>query len=143
MSLFADITSKDPQRIWSSSCAIRTLRDPEQLQYLASRLEEINASVKGVELGGASRPNSTHLAFALQKLELVISSKECLCSLYALDDLFDPNNEKGSGNVAVTGVVHIDGNWVDYYECQCAVCGKRFNVEEREYHYTWWAWKSA
>ncbi|MEV0646394.1 hypothetical protein AB0I28_14135 [Phytomonospora sp. NPDC050363] len=24
--------------------------------------------------------------------------------------------------------------------CECADCGKRFEVEEGEYHYTWWKW---
>ena len=141
MSLYEDITSKDAQRIWSSSCAIRTLRDPEQLRFLANHLDEIRSSVKGVELGGALRSNSTHFEFAIRKLELFKSSTECLCGLYPMDDLFDPNKEQEANNIDITDVIRIDGKWVDYYECRCNLCGQRFKVEEREYHYAWRAWK--
>ena len=115
----------------------------EELKYLASHLEEIKRKSEGVSLGGALRPNSTHLDFAIRKLEFINTSKECLCGLYPLDDLYDPNKEHKAGNIRITGVVRIEGKWVDHYECECALCGRRFRVEEREYHYTWWAWRLA
>lgn len=141
MGLLDDITSNDPGRIWSSSCAIRVLRDAEELRHLASRLDEIKRETKGIALGGALRPNSTHLDFAIRKLEFISSSKDCLCMLYLLDDLFDPKKEEKAGNIRITGTTCIDGKWVDHYSCECVLCGKGFQVEEREYHYTWWAWR--
>jgi hypothetical protein len=143
MSILDDITSTDPHKIWSSSCAIRELRDVEELKYLVSHLEEIKQKTKEVFLGGALRSNSTHLNFAIRKLEFVKTSKECLCRLYPLDDLYDPNREHKAGHIRITGVIRIEGKWVDYYECECTLCGQRFRVEEREYHYTWWAWRLA
>ena len=143
MSLLEDITSKDPYRIWSSSGAIKELRDIEELKYLASHIEEIKQKTTGISLGGALRSNSTHLDFAIRKLEFVKTSKECLCKLYLLDDLYDPERQHKAGNIRITGVVRIEGKWVDYYECECALCGQRFKVEEREYHYTWWTWRLA
>src|SRR5687768_447474 len=113
MSLLEDITSKDPYRIWSSSGAIRELRDIEELKYLASHLEEIKQKTAGVFLGGALRSNSTHLDFAIRKLEFVKTSQECLCRLYLLDDLYDPDRELKAGNIRITGVVRIEDNkWV-------------------------------
>ena len=143
MSLLDDITSKDPHRIWSSSCAIRVLRDMDELKYLAAHIEEIKQKTEGVPLGGALLSNSTHLDFAIRKLEFVKSSDECLCRLYLLDDLYDPNREHKDGNIRITGVVRIEDKWVDYYECECLLCGQRFRAEEREYHYPWWAWRLA
>ena len=143
MSLFEDITSQDPHRIWLSSGAIRLLRDIEELKYLASHLEDIKEKTKGVELGGMVRLNSTHLDFAIRKLEFITTSKECLCRLYLLDDMYDPERESKAKNIRITGVVRIEGKWVDYYECECTLCGQGFRVEEREYHYTWWAWQLA
>lgn len=114
-----------------------------ELKHLASHLPDIRRQTDGIALGGALRPNASHLEFALRKLEIVRLSEECLCSLYYLDDLFDPTREEKAGNIRITAVARIDGKWVDYYECTCTLCGKRFRVEEREYHYTWWAWRPA
>ena len=141
MKLLEDITSKDPHRIWLSSGAIRELRNIEELRYLASHLEEIKEKTKGISLGGMVRSNSTHLDFAIRKLEFIATSNECLCRLYLLDDLYDPERESKAENVRITRVVQPEGTWVDYYECECTLCGQRFRVEEREYHYTWWAWR--
>jgi hypothetical protein len=143
MSVFEDITSKDPHRIWLSSGAIRESRDMEELKYLASHLEEIKEKTKGVDLGGMVRLNSTHVDFAIRKLEWITTSTECLCRLYLLDDMYDPERESKSENIRITRVAQPEGTWVDYYECKCTLCGQRFRVEEREYHYTWWAWRLA
>ena len=143
MSLLEDITSGDPHRIWSSSGAIRLLRDMDELKDLAGHIEEIKQKTEGVPLGGILRSNSTHLAFALRKLEFVKSSSECLCRLYLMDDLYDPNREQEAGNIRITGEVRIENKWVDYYECECVLCGQSLRAEEREYHYTWWAWRLA
>ena len=143
MSLLEDITSRDPHRIWSSSCAIRELRDIDELKYLASHLDEIKQKIEGVDLGGAVRANSTHFDFAIRKLEFVKNSDECLCRLYLLDDLYNPNREQKAGNIRITAEVLIEGKWIDHYECECSSCFQRFRVEEREYHYTWWTWRLA
>jgi hypothetical protein len=37
----------------------------------------------------------------------------------------------------------LDGGWVDSYKCRCVLCGATYRVEEREYHYSWWAWQRA
>jgi len=146
MSLLEDITSRDPRRIWSSSCAIRTLRDREELAGLANQIDTIRECTKDVPLGGAMRSNSTHLDFAIKKLEFVKSSTDCLCSLYLLDDLYNPVAEAQQGNIRITGTILLGpppGRLVDYYDCECALCKVAYRVEEREYHYTWWSWRRA
>jgi hypothetical protein len=145
MNLLDDLLSRDPHRIWSASCAIRTLRDRQTLTVLAQGLEQIKTHTKGIDLGGALRPNSSHLAFAIQKLEFIRSETVCLCSLYPLIDLYSPIAEEKDGNIQIesTNLFAGDGQWVDFYLCTCTSCKARFRVEEREYHYTWWAWQRA
>ena len=137
MDLLDDLLSGDPTRIWSASCAVRTLRDRAELQRLSSHIDSIERSARDVPLGGMVRSNSTHLQFALLKLGFVANSNECLCRLYEKDDLFDPGKEEEAGNVRILSK--------DLYDCVCAcsLCGTRYRVEEQEYHYLWWRWARA
>ncbi len=143
MSILDDLLSGDPMRIWSASGSVRHLRDQLELLELASHIDKIRNATKGVNLGGALRPNSSHLNFALQKLEYVRDSKGCLCKLYTLDEMYNPKREEASGYIRIVETKYLEGKWVDYYSCECVYCGVKFQVEEREYHYTWWAWKEV
>ena len=142
MSLLQDITSQDPQRIWSSACAIRKLREPRELSLLAAHLDEIKVSTNNVPLGGALRPNVSHLTFAIRKLEFVRDSTQCLCALYLLDDLYNPLEEEQAGNVSVLDTTSNAEEWTTIYECQCRVCSAGYRVvEEQGGHYPTWAWQ--
>lgn len=143
MSLLDDLTSADPTRIWSAACAVRRLREPTALQALAQHVDDIRQATRGVDLGGALRSNATHLAFALTKLDWVRRADACLCGLYPMDDQYDPRQEAADGHVRILGTALIEEKWVDFHTCQCTGCGATFRVEEREYHYPWWAWKHA
>ena len=137
--LLDDLLSRDATRIWSAASAIRRLRDTEQLARLAAKLDEIRAATQGVELGGALRPNSSHLEFALKKLEFTRDARGCLCALYEMDGMYDPEQERTDGHVRIVGTVNGE-RWVDHYECECTQCAQRFRVEPRASHYTWWQW---
>ena len=141
MRLLDDLTSRDPKRIWEAACAIRKLRDHGELTALAAALDQIKISTKGVDLGGMLRPNSSHLNFAIRKLEFVRDRSDCLCELYTQDDMYDPEHEAAEGNVVLTDSRVSDDGWVEYYACRCSLCGAKFRVEPREYHYTWWEWQ--
>ena len=140
MSVLDDILSKDPQRIWLASGAIRHLRDGDELAVLVAHMDDIKQATQGVPLGGALRPNSSHLDFAIRKLEFLKHSSECMCALYPMDDLYNPANEAKEGYVEIKATVLDDAKWVDYYVCRCTLCDKHYRVEEREYHYWWWKW---
>ena len=141
--LLEDITSGDPKLVWSSACAIIKLRDAPTLDRLADHLGEIERQTRSVALGGALFPNREHLRFALRKLAYRRDRAGCLCHLYPEYLLYSPQQEAAAGNVRIDGVTHLDGKWVDAYACTCLVCGVRYRVEEREYHYTWWGWKES
>ena len=139
MNLLEDITSGDPHRIWSASSSIRRLRDKEVLSLLVQHLDEIKEKTRGIELGGMLRPNSSHLNFALRKLEFIRDQHQCLCRLYTEDDLFDPKQEETAGNIRILNETIV--NHSSIYTCQCLLCNTRYHVEERQYHYPWWLWQ--
>jgi len=139
--LLQDILSRDPTRVWSSSCAIIKSRDRHELDCLASNLEAIREQTKNLALGGALLPNAEHLKFALRKLEHHRAGTACLCQLYPDYLMYSPQQEAEAGNVTIESTSHLEGGWVDFYVCRCTICGQRYRVEEREYHYTWWDWK--
>jgi hypothetical protein len=140
--LLEDLTSGDAHRIWASSCAVAKTRDAQVLEMLAAHLAEIKRATKDAELGGMLFPNKEHLKFAIQKIEYFAAKKGCLCRLYPKYLMFNPNTEAAQGNVRILETLdNIDRN--RGYQCQCTLCDTRFNVEEGEYHYTWWQWKIA
>lgn len=137
MSLLDDFLSGDPTRIWSASGAVRHLRDPVELAQLAESVDLIEERSRGDALGGMMRPNTSHLEFACRKLRFFASSNECLCALYSQDDLYDPDREAKAGSVVVEGENLAEWSSV----CRCTACAAIWDVEARQYHYMWWAWK--
>jgi hypothetical protein len=133
--LLSDFTSRDPTRIWSAAGAVRMLRDRDTLRALAAHVEAIRAATRGVDLGGALRPNATHLALALRILEHARDDGDCRCTLFPTDDLFDPRREAANGQVRILQ----EDDWTT--EAECTECGARYRVEERQYHYAWWTWQ--
>lgn len=140
MSILEDLISRDATRVWTACGTIRHLRAGPELSELVSELDLIKRSTRNLKLGGMLRPNSTHLAFAIRKLEFVRDAEGCFCLLYTFDDMFDPERERTAGYVEIESVVKSEDGFIDYYLCNCMVCGARFRVVEREYHYTWWKW---
>lgn len=140
--LLRDITSRDPTRVWSSSCAIIKLRDARELDLLASNIDEIRRETKDVQLGGGLFPNAEHLRIALRKLDFHRAHAGCLCQLYPEYPMYNPQQEAEAGNVVIERIIYLQDHWIDAYICACTVCGRRYRAEEREYHYTWWGWKA-
>jgi hypothetical protein len=140
MTIFEDLLSGDPTRIWSGAGAVLRSWDLVQLRELALHIPEIRKKTAGVPLGGALHPNSVHLDNAIARLEHVRDQRGCLCVLYASDQFSDPAQEAERGNVRISETQRLDGGHVDYYTCVCLHCGTRYRVTEREYHYTSWGW---
>jgi hypothetical protein len=141
MSTLDDLTSRDSTRIWKACGTIRHLRDLTELMSLVDNIDVIRTATKNVPLGGMLRPNSSHLEFALRKLEFVRDGEGCFCKLYMLDDMFGPEREQESGNIAIIDTIKTADGFVDHYICRCVLCDQIYRVTEREYHYTWWKWE--
>ncbi|WP_018609874.1 hypothetical protein [Uliginosibacterium gangwonense] len=141
MPLLNDLTSKNAQRTWIASNAVRHLRDKGELAALAQELDHIRECIDHIEFNDGFRGYFMDIEFALHKLEHVRRSHECICSLYLTDDLFNPVEEARQGNIDILKTVLLDGKWVDHYECRCVLCGAQYSVEENEYDHRWWAWR--
>ncbi|KLJ02558.1 hypothetical protein [Luteimonas sp. FCS-9] len=141
MDLLDDLTSGDAHRIWSAAGRIRHLRDMAALTHLADHIATIRARTRDIDLGGALRPNASHLRFALRKLAFVRDGAGCLCTLYPADDFYDPAREAEAGWVRILETAPRPGGWGERLICACTSCGMRYQVEDEEYHYRWWRWQ--
>lgn len=141
MGILDDLISRDVTRIWKACGEIRHLRNMGELSSLIENIELIRERTKNVDLGGRVRPNSTHLDLALRKLEFIRDGEGCFCKLYMLDDMFGPEGEQTAGNISIEAATRTPDGYIDHYRCKCSVCGAKYRVTEREYHYTWWKWE--
>jgi hypothetical protein len=137
--LLADLTSQDTTRIWSASHAIITSHDLETLRSLAHHVGTMTAATDGTDLGGGLRPNRAALEFAMRKLLFVAEGTRCLCELYPLYDLFDPEKLAAANHVVITAEKITDHTSI--YACTCQSCKTRYSVERFDYHYPWWTWQ--
>lgn len=142
MKLLADLLCADPKKSSAAYRNVRKLHDMQQLHRLAEHLDEIRAHARTQAPQISQGEEAATRDFVLHKLEHVRKSKGCICALYLIDDLFNPAEEARHGNIRILDTV-LAGSVVDYYECQCAHCGTRYQVEENEYYRTWWAWRIA
>jgi hypothetical protein len=126
-----DLLSADPQRVWQASWAVIHTRDTALLEELRTALPAILRATAGVELGGMIRPNRDALDHAVGKVR-GYRGWRCWCDDYPrlLEE------ERGHATVLRRDVA----GWPVTYECACAVCGRRFRVEEGEHHALWWRW---
>ncbi|OLV17447.1 hypothetical protein [Deinococcus marmoris] len=139
--LLEDLLSRDSQRIWASACAVIRLHDNPALDGLAAHLPHIEQETADVDLGGALFPNAEHLQQALRVLRLRREGG-CPCRLYPGHLMYDPERETKAGRVQILSTDESPDRNVNY-RCRCNTCGAEYNVEQGEYHYTWWQWRAA
>jgi hypothetical protein len=137
--LVADFLSGDKDRILPALWAVFKTRDPEVLAPLARALPAIEKATADAELGGMLASNDSHLEHALARIEL-FGKGVCLCAAYLSHQFYDPGKEEHRGHVRIVETIPDARQWVPDRVCECRDCGKRFQVEQGEYHYTWWKW---
>lgn len=137
--LVADFLSGDRSRVLSAVWAVVRTRDPDTLAPLVRSLPAIEEATADADLGGMLASNSDHLAHALDRLRLV-DRGACLCAAYRLHQFYDPEKEEHLRHVRVVASVPNDRQWVPDRICECRDCGQQFQVEQGDYHYTWWKW---
>ncbi|SEE00558.1 hypothetical protein [Ruania alba] len=137
--LLADLLSRERARVLHAVWEIVATRDPAVLEPLATSLSAIDRAASRLDLGGALHANASSLEHALQRLRL-FRDGTCLCVAYTLRlPFYDPAKEAGRGHIRIEGEVPRK-DWVPDRICACTACGRRFEVEQGEYHYTWWKW---
>lgn len=138
--LLADLRSRDAHRVWSAACVVNVLRDPEALRQLAEHLPEIEQETAGLDLGGAFYPNSERLRQAISTLRVQQAGGHlCRCWLYPQFQTYDPREEEKNGDATILSSDPPDWNMT--YRCRCTHCEAEYDVEQGEYHITWWQWQ--
>lgn len=138
--LVQDLLSGEPSRVLGATWTVIGTRDPELLAPLVTALPAIRTATAGLDLGGALIRNATHVRYALARLQLVADG-ECLCTAYPDHLLHDVAKEEARGHVRVESTVPNERQWEPDRICVCTACGRRYQVEQGEYHYPWWQWR--
>jgi hypothetical protein len=137
--LVADFLSGDKDRILPALWTVFRTRDPEVLAPLARALPAVRKATADADLGGMLVSNQSNLDHVLDRIEL-FGKGACLCAAYLSHQFYDPAKEEHRRHVRIVETVPNDGQWVPDRICECRDCGTRFQVEQGEYHYTWWKW---
>lgn len=137
-----DFVSKDGRRVLHAVWKVFKTRDPKVLEPLAAALRAIDRATDDLDLGGALLSNGRNLEHALDRIR-IFGEGRCLCAAYADHVLYEPAKEEAYGHVRIVEEIPVFYNGRPDRPkrvCECVGCGRRFEVEEGEYHYTWWKW---
>lgn len=140
--LVDDFSSKDGRRVLHAVWQVFKTRDPEVLEPLVKSFRAIDRATDDLDLGGALLSNGKNLEHALDRIR-IFGERRCLCAAYADHVLYEPAKEEAYGHVRIVEEIPVFYNGRPDRPkrvCECVDCGQRFEVEEGEYHYTWWKW---
>lgn len=137
--LVDEFLSGDKKRVISALWEVMATRDPKILAPLAAALPTLRKATEELDLGGALVSNASNLDRAFARIQL-FADGVCLCTAYPPHLLFNPVKEEHRGHIRVVGTVPNERQWEPDRICECTDCGRRYQVEQGEYHYTWWQW---
>lgn len=135
--LLDDFLSGDRSRILHATWTVIRSRDPSELDPLLPAVARIRQAVWKVELGGAIRSNWANFEGALAKLE-GYRRGACWCEGYRASDQFEPDKERDAGHIRIIDT--SEPGWSMTYEVECTICGRLFNVDQRDGHVQTWKW---
>ncbi len=140
--LIADFVSRDSRRVLHAVWEVFTTRDPAVLRPLARAYARIDRATDDLDLGGMLISNGSNLAHALDRIR-IFGEGRCLCTAYAGHVRYEPAKEESYGHVRIVEEIPVFYNGRPDRPrriCVCVDCDRRYEVEEGEYHYTWWKW---
>jgi hypothetical protein len=132
--LLLDFLSRDEARINSAIDVVNRSGDVALLAPAANELAAVLAALKAADFVIV---DGNPVELAVDRLELVRSGG-CLCATYARRSV-DPEREARQGLVRIESeTCQLGGR--PRRVVACVACGTVFDVEEGEYHATWWKW---
>ncbi|MGJ0388259.1 hypothetical protein [Microbacterium sp. CGR1] len=135
--LLDDFLSGERGRVMHAVWETIRSRDPETLDPLVAALPRLRHAAAHLDLGGAIYSNNGHLEHAFAKLEQYRAGK-CWCAAYPGILTTDPRKEEAADHIRVIST--SEPGWSMTYLCECTVCGRQFDIEQGDHHFTWWNW---
>lgn len=135
------MVSRDTHKVWLAACKIIELgQEPSAILPLVEHLPVIRSASQRLDMGGAFFPNQRYIDLAIRTIEFYAYGSGCPCALY-VGQSTDVEREQKKGYVNINETVYFESKWPDFFRVECKRCGKRFRVQERESHFTWWNWE--
>lgn len=132
--LLQEFLSRDEKRI---SAAIDVVNRTGDTDLLAPVANELPAVLRALDAADFVIVDGNPVELAMDRLELVRSGG-CLCATYPRRSV-DPQREAEQGWVRIESeTCELGGR--PQRVVACSSCGTVFDVEEGEYHSTWWKW---
>lgn len=132
--LLQEFLSRDQKRI---SVAIDVVNRSGDTALLAPVADELRAILAALNAADFVIVEGNPVELAVDRLEIVRDGG-CLCATYARRSV-DPEREAEQGWVRIESETCEPGGRPQRVVA-CTTCGTVFDVEEGEYHYTWWKW---
>ncbi|TQK71540.1 hypothetical protein [Nocardioides sp. SLBN-35] len=133
--LLEDFLSRDKTRINSAIDVVNGSGDAALLAPVAAELRAVLASIRAADFVIV---DGNPVELAVDRLEIVRSGG-CLCATYPRRSA-DPQREADKGWVRIESETVSAPGARPRREVACTSCGSVFDVEEGEYHATWWKW---
>jgi hypothetical protein len=133
--LLQDFLSHDETRIKSAISVVNSSGDSVLLAPVAAELRAVLASLRAADFVIV---DGNPVELAVDRLEIVRSGG-CLCVTYPRRSV-DPQSEAAMGWVRIEDETTSVPGARPRRVVACTSCGSVFDVEEGEYHATWWKW---
>lgn len=133
--LLQDFLSRDRPRISSAIDVVNGSGDPALLAPVAA---ELRAVLDALQAADFVIVDGNPVELAVDRLEIVRSGG-CLCATYPRRSA-DPQREADAGWVGIESETRSAPGARPQRVVVCTSCGALFDVEEGEYHATWWKW---
>ncbi|HSX66173.1 hypothetical protein [Nocardioides sp.] len=132
--LLQEFLSRDQKRI---SAAIDVVNRSSDTALLTPVADELRAVLAALNAADFVIVDGNPVELAVDRLEIVRDGG-CLCATYARRSV-DPEREAAQGWVRIESeTCELGGR--PQRVVACTSCAAVFDVEEGEYHYTWWKW---
>lgn len=135
--------SGDAHKVWIASCEICSLsQNHEKIMKFMPYVRKMRRATKNIELGGLFAPGSRFLKQVFRIFDFHKKMKECPCGLLGEDSNPKHLVEDGYFQLLQDTVSTSHAFGEGHYIVRCKRCQQLYNVEAREYHYTWWDWQA-
>ncbi len=132
--LLQEFLSRDQKRV---SAAIDVVNRSGDTALLAPVAANLSAVLKALNAADFVIVEGNPVELAVDRLEIV-ESGGCLCTTYPRRSV-DPEREAEHGWVRIESETCEPGGR-PLRVVACTACGAVYDVEEGDYHYTWWKW---